>query len=184
MNLSYKHIFGLLAVAFFLPALSFAQQTYVSNANVAKVSSQHVISAGNEFLESSITSPTATLNAKLQDRFSTVFPNAENTRWSEKDNTFYVSFSNEGKKTYASFDVNGQLNYTITECSREQLPAKLQKYLQKNYGEYDWFHAKQINAYDAVSYEVILENADHFITIRATRDGIEKFKQVNKVAKG
>lgn len=184
MNLSYKHIFGLFAVALLLPGLSVAQQAYISNANVAKVSAQNVIASGNELIESSITSQAAILSAKLQDRFSTLFPNAENTRWLQKDNTFYVSFSREGKKIRASFDVNGQLNYAITNCSRKQLPENLQKYLQKNYGEYDLFHAKQINAYDAVSYEVILENADHFITIRSTRDGIEKIKQVNKVTKG
>jgi len=184
MNLYYKHIFGLIAAAFLLPGLSIAQQAYVANANVAKVTAQNVIASGNEITESSITSPTATLSVKLQDHFSILFPNAEHSKWSQKDNTFYVSFSNEGKKIQASFDANGRLNYTITNCSKEQLPANLQQYLQKNYGEYDLFHAKQINAYDAVSYEVILENADHFVTIRSTRDGIEKIKQVNKVAKG
>ncbi|MFT3674273.1 MAG: hypothetical protein QM781_00100 [Chitinophagaceae bacterium] len=117
-------------------------------------------------------------NAKAS--FSTLFPNASQQKWTSSDDNSFVSFLNNGRKATASFTAKGKLNYVITDCSMNDLPAAFSKNIKKDYAAYQLFHAIEIKAHGQTAYQVVLENAAGFITLKSTADGIEEIQQVKK----
>lgn len=184
MNSQSKHFFIVLMTASFLSTVAVAQQLNVSSANNAPfvegqtklaTFSQEVINTRSDYPAAVITN-----YPKVVTHFSTLFPDAESAEWTQANNALYASFVNNGRKTRASFTKNGLMNYAIANCTLEQLPASLQRYIQTNYHGYTLFNGIEINTPETVSYQAILESADDFITLRSTSEGIEKIKKVNK----
>lgn len=119
-------------------------------------------------------------NQVVANSFSTLFPAATSQRWTTKDNNTFVSFLNNGKKANASFSLKGKLNYVITECELEHLPASFIKEIKKDYASYKLYNAIEVKAHDAVSYQAVLVNELDFITLKFTDGGVEKIQQLKK----
>jgi len=121
-------------------------------------------------------------NVKLSTRFKARFPGASMAQWTNGSEAFYVTFLNNGRKAKACFTSAGRLNYTVTECTLEQLPASLRKNILAGYKTYTLFNAIEIDAYGSIAHQVILENATGFITLGATEEGVSEIQQVTKGA--
>ena len=121
-------------------------------------------------------------NPTVISKFSLLFPGATNLQWTGSKNNFWVSFLNKGRKCRASFTSNGKMNYAITDCLLEQLPGSFRKEIKKDYSDYNFYNAIEINAYNALTYQVVLENANSFTTLKYTSEGVEKIQQVKKTA--
>ena len=119
-------------------------------------------------------------NPKTEARFSTLFPNASNQQWIASADNYWVSFLHNGRKSNASFTPKGKMNYSITVCAMEHLPAAFSKTIKKEYAAYSLFNAIEIKAHGAVVYQAILENSTGFIKLKYTTDGVEEIQQVKK----
>ena len=93
---------------------------------------------------------------------------------------YYVSFLNQGRKAKASFSAKGKMNYCITECAPEKLPADLLSTIRKEYAGYTIFNSVEINAHNTTAYKAIIENEVGFITLRYSSNTVEEIEQVKK----
>ena len=122
-------------------------------------------------------------DAKLVAALQASFPNATGQEWRMLNNGYYVSFLNGGRKAKAMFTQKGKMSYAITDCSLEQLPEAMRKKIAADYAAYTFVNAIEINAYDATAHQAVLQNSAGYITLKATRDGIEQIETQKKVEK-
>lgn len=115
-----------------------------------------------------------------ETNFSTLFPNASQQKWTSTAGNSFVSFLHEGRKARASFSAKGQLNYVITDCGINNLPAAFSKNIHDNYSSFKLFHAIEIKAYGVTAYQAVMESTTEFITLKYTEDGVEQLQQVKK----
>lgn len=147
-------------------------QTVTKNINVFE---KNVVPMSN--------SESVATNQIVAAKFSTMFPLATNSQWSNAKGDVWVSFENNGRKSRASFTPGGKVNYIISNCSMEQLPGAFSKTIKKGYASYSLFNAIEIQAHGTLAYQVVLENQVSFITLKYTSDGVEEVQKVNKTAK-
>ncbi len=133
--------------------------------------------------ESNSTTTAVTANPVIAAKFSALVPGATNLQWTNTDDNCWVSFLNNGRKGNASFTPKGKMNYIIADCGMEQLPAAFRETIKKQYASYHLFNAIEVTAHHAVAYQAILENAQGYITLKYTADGIEEIQQVTKTAR-
>lgn len=119
------------------------------------------------------------LTARLQKKFSKIYPQANSSKWIKLDNCFRVSFMNKGQKTMAVFQENGKMNYAITNLKIENIPAGLQQIIKKDYDGLCILNAVEINDNSNILHQVILENATSYITLKAKGEEIEVIKVKN-----
>lgn len=173
------HSAKIIAVSLFLTVSlsmhTFAQQSYTDAAaepayakNTMEAEPDHGTNTG------------LSANPTTEARFSALFPNASNLLWSGGEGNSWVSFVNNGRKAKASFTAKGKMNYIITDCAMQHLPAAFGKTISKDYPGYSLFHAIEIKAHGAVVYQAILENSTDFTTLRYTPDGVEEIQQIKK----
>lgn len=154
--------------------LSFGQNMYAENSE--KASNTAIAVAKKAGRTENIT----TVNSTIATIFSTLFPNATEQKWSEKDTYHLVFFLNSGRKATACFSPKGKMSYAIIECGMEQLPETFSSGIKKNYASYHLLQATEIRAYDQTAYQAIMENASGFVTLKYTADGVEEIKTVKK----
>ncbi|MBO9619756.1 MAG: hypothetical protein J7539_12060 [Niabella sp.] len=155
-------------------APSYGQNMYASAA--AKTFNTSILTA----LGAVDKEPVAAVDPLINSSFSALFPNATEPKWSRKVTHSFVSFLNNGHKATASFSPKGALNYVITECDPEQLPKLFNKKIKKSYATYRLLQATEIQAYGQKTYQVVLEDAFRFVTLKYTADGIETTQIVHK----
>ncbi len=165
--------------------LSWAQNQYAGNTGAISVSASpkstitadvKTISAGRNIVLDSL----AESNPKLKTAFTTIFPSAVQQQWGRVAKGYYVAFINNGRKSSAGFDVDGNLNYVISECAEEQLPASLRLEIRKNYRNYKLLSGTTIQAHGATAYQATLEGDKDYITLKSAGEEIEITQQINK----
>ncbi len=171
MKLSFKKITFFLFISCSLTALQAQDALYAVNNNTAvtkKAVRNYSLSkeAGN---------------AKVAASFNKLFPATGDVQWILNGQISEAHFIINGRKTKAVFAANGRLNYSIATCSLLQLPVLLQTEIQKQYANYSLLNAVEIKAYDAVAYQVILENENGYVTLKSTADGVEEIHTVTKL---
>jgi hypothetical protein len=159
---------------------SFAQGFTAQSTNDATVTNNEMVVNRNVVNHTSAARTTEPGNLLVATKFSALFPAAENQQWSTDAKGYWVSFVNEGRKTRAGFNNNGQLNYRIADCTMDQLSTEFQNFIAKNYAGYQLFNAIEINAFGEQTQRAILQNASAFVTVQATKEGIEEIQKMNK----
>jgi len=154
----------------------FAQEMYTST-SIKTVYPATTISTAEEN-NSSKTAVAA--NPVIAAKFSTLVPGATDLQWTVSDANCWVSFINNGRKGKASLTLKGKMNYMITDCTMEQLPGAFSKAIKTQYASYQLFNAIEIKAYKSVAYQAIIEDAQGYITLKYTEEGIEEVQQVKK----
>lgn len=167
MKQSIKFVAAAALFSLGISSFSFAQNI----ASVKTASSENLVisDAENNSIENA-----------AEASFSSLFPNASQQKWTATADNSFVSFLNEGRKARASFNTKGSLNYVITDCGINNLPAAFSKKLNDNYSGYKLFHAIEIKAYGETAYQAVMENASSFVTLKFTTDGMEELQQVKK----
>jgi hypothetical protein len=159
---------------------SFAQEFTAQSTNGATGAKNEMLVNTNVASHTNAARNTEPGNSRIATKFSALFPAADNQQWSTDAKGYWVSFVNEGRKTRAGFNNNGQLNYRIADCSMDQLSTEFQNFIAKNYAGYQLFNAIEINAFGEQTQRAILQNASAFVTLQATKDGIEEIQKMNK----
>ena len=120
-------------------------------------------------------------NSIVAAKFSILFPTATSQKWTGGPDNSWVSFINNGRKVKASFSQEGKLNYAITDCAMQHLPATFSKTITDTYASYQLFNAIEIKAHGSVAYQAILEDSKGYITLKYTTDVVEEIQQVKKL---
>ena len=184
MNTPIKSLLVVFTAALFTTNTIVAQEMYVSASTNTKPGKEHSINPGDNVsllnTEGITPESIATSNAKLMNRFESLFPGATKQQWTTGNNSFYVTFFHNGRKARACFTQKEALSYAIMECNLEQLPAALAKAIKTNYQDYTLFNAIEVNAHETIAHQVVLESATGFVTIKSTEEGIEEIQQVTK----
>ncbi len=170
MKMYLKTIAASLLVISFVINNSFAQ-------DIAKI--EKVIVNTNVISDADVTL-TDPGNTKIAGKFAAMFPAAQNQLWATDSKGSAVSFINEGRKTRAGFNTNGQVNYVIVDCNLEQLTTVFKNFIQTNYAGYQLLNGMDITSNGEHSQQAILQNATGYITLQATDDGIAEIKKINK----
>lgn len=173
MKKSIRAIAATALITFLLSGASFAQ-TRDNSTSGNKANADTTIDEKNIHKSIRIPSPI------IADKFSALFPFATNQQWTNSGNNQWVSFLNNGRKAVASFTPKGEMNYVITDCVLEQLPESFCKAINTEYASYNLFNAVEIKAYGAVAYQVVLENASGYISLKFTSEGVEEIQQLKK----
>ena len=175
MTVSTKIIAVTFLLAIGLSSASFAQQSYASNSvKLTDANTADIVDENSNAKTGDVA------DALIVSKFSSLFPNATNLKWANSADNCWVSFLNNSRKAKASFTLKGMLNYIITDCAMENLPAAFSKTITNNYASYHLFNAIEIAAYGTVAHQAILENSTGFITLKYTPDGVEEIQQVKK----
>ena len=119
----------------------------------------------------------------VMGKFSSMYPGATSPQWTTSQDNLWVSFLHNGRKSSASFNLKGKMNYVILDCGIDQLPAAFSNTIKKEYASYSLCNAIQIKAHDAVAYQVVLENSASFLTLKYTSEGVEEVGKVTKTTK-
>ena len=175
MTASTKIIAVTFLLSIGLSSASFAQQSFASYS--VKLSDANTTAFVDENSNAKTVDVT---DALIVSKFSSLFPNATNLKWANSADNYWVSFLNNNRKAKASFTPKGILNYIITDCAMENLPAAFSKTITSNYASYHLFNAIEIAAYNTVAHQAILENSTGFITLKYTSEGVEEIQQVKK----
>ena len=176
MKHSAKIIIATILFTVTLSTNIFAQQSYT------KASAEPTYAKNTKVVEAENNTKTALApNPETEAMFAVLFPNASKQEWSAGSDNYWVSFINNGRKANASLTPKGKMNYVITICAMEHLPAAFSKTIKKEYAGYSLFNAAEIKAYGVVVYQAILENNDGFITLNYSIEGVEEIQQVKKM---
>lgn len=175
MTASIKKIAAIILVAIVFFNNSFAQQMY-AHASLKTSEANRTVYAD----ENNNTKIDEVTNPLITTKFSALFPNATNLKWTASTDNFWVTFLNNGRKANASFTLKGKLNYIITDCAMENLPGAFSKTITNEYASYHLFNAREIKAYGSVVYQAILEDSKGYITLKYTSEGVEQIQQVKK----
>ena len=175
MTASTKIIAVTFLLSIGLSSASFAQQSFASYS--VKLSDANTTAFVDENSNAKTVDVT---DALIVSKFSSLFPNATNLKWANSADNYWVSFLNNNRKAKASFTPKGILNYIITDCAMENLPAAFSKTITNKYASYHLFNAIEIAAHGTVAYQAILENSKDFITLKYTSEGVEEIQEVKK----
>ena len=75
--------------------------------------------------------------ASVTSQFASMFPNARNAEWRDKQTSFAVYFTKDNAKCEAKFDLNGKWLNTERQIKKDSLPEQIQRSLRA--GTYaDW----------------------------------------------
>ena len=162
--------------------LTVALCTNVFAQAVTDVATNHLSYSKNTFSpkENSSINKDFRADPAITVRFSNLFPTATDQKWTAGADNFWVSFLNNGRKANASVTLKGKLNYMITDCAMENLPAAFSKKIINDYASYQLFNAIEIKAHGSVAYQAILEDSKGYITLKYTSEGVEVIQQVKK----
>ena len=187
MKMLFKTMLTAIVLMLSMTNLANAQNMYAANSRNSVQNNQAdvttVVTKPNEELRTDDNAASIAIlesNLKLKERFSALYPAAEKQRWGRIENCYYVSFLCNGRKSRASFTQKGVMTYAITDCTMEQLPMTLRTIIGKKYPEHKLLNGIEINAYNEIGYQLVLENATSYITLKSDGEIVEKIQETRK----
>ncbi|MEJ7768056.1 MAG: hypothetical protein WKF89_09605 [Chitinophagaceae bacterium] len=174
MSSSSKTFFATALIAIALSGNSYAQNMIVNTSGATAFTNESPASEGK------IDKGVAVVTTIIATRFSSLFPGATMQQWSNRSDNFWVTFLDKDRKASACFTSSGKMNYVIKNCELEHLPESFRKTIRKKYSSYTLYKAIEIKAYDAVAYQVVLEDASQYITLKVVEGEVELIQQVKK----
>jgi hypothetical protein len=121
------------------------------------------------------------ISEKILQIFKQSFPKAEEVKWAEQPDKVTVDFKDGGIATKVEYDLEGNFLSSVRFYSEKELPAKIQSKLRKKFpGETVFGVTEKTNEF-GVEYDIKMEDATNWITVRANGTGsmevVEKFKK-------
>ncbi|MGN6416521.1 MAG: hypothetical protein ACTHMC_03445 [Pseudobacter sp.] len=154
-----------------------AQQTAPSV--ISGQAAEFVSETAPAYLKTTSYSPAS--NLKLKNAFARLFPDATNQQWvSNEAGSYFVSFLQHGRSSRASFSRKGLMNYMIAEAGAATLPAALATTINKQYSGYKLLKALEVHAFEAISWQVVLEDASGYVTLQHVNGVTEQVQQLKK----
>lgn len=121
--------------------------------------------------------------SKLIQKFKETFPSAENVKWSDDIDGYYVSFHQHGNFEKVFYDTEGEFVCSWKYTDGSDLPTNILLQLKRKFGESTINGVTELTRDDGTIYEIKLSTKDKWYSVQTTADGsisgIKKFKKVN-----
>jgi len=116
-------------------------------------------------------SVSAAPGSKILKRFSETFPNAQNIKWTDDTNGYFVSFSQNGAFLKALYNKDGNFLYTLKYSDGSALPTNIVMTLNEKYGETKIIGTTEITMPDKTIYNIKLSKDDKLYCLNILTDG-------------
>ena len=128
-----------------------------------------------------IAGPAAGPAEKALNSFNRMFANATQVSWATEDKGRpIVFFETPGKKNRAGFDKKGNLVYTISYYTEEQLPVPVLLKVKQTYYGKSIFCVTEVNYLGKTAYLIILEDRTSWLHIKIIGDEMEEERVLTK----
>ncbi len=108
----------------------------------------------------------------VQNKFKTMFANAEKTKFSkEKDGSWEVDFKQNAVKSSAKFAANGDWLETEQHTKFAETPASVQEFVKSKYAGFDVETCEKVSTPETTFYEVFVEKGKQNFELKITADG-------------
>jgi len=108
----------------------------------------------SQFFAKSDTIKNPTVPKEIVASFSKTHPNAKLANWMKSNSIFIVSYKENNKNLWTTYDSNGQLLENKWKVLSTELPSETQDYVKKNNTQGIQEYYKIIDASGTINYEV------------------------------
>src|SRR5579885_3347642 len=168
---------GLITSAFFFAQTLFAQENN-SNTNKNDNYSYVDLSKIDPNIASTKTAvATETVNNKIAKSFKKYFGEQTEQNWSIVGTNFLNRFHSNGVLTNSMFDKNGNLIYTVTYGTEQNMPEDIRRIVKGEYYDYNISMAVNVNENKRDIWVVTLANEKKQITVRVEDGEMEQVQE-------
>lgn len=137
--------------------------------------------AAQETLEQvTITATNTKVPEKVWQSFLKFYPTAENPRWYDLQNRFFVKYMLEDEPSQSVFTRKGYLVYTISYGEEKNLPVAIRDEIKRKYFAYNIKGITKVSDQNNVVWMVHLEGARDYLTVRMNDKEMEEVQKLNK----
>ena len=126
--------------------------------------------------------PSEKVSPKVLASFKSEFANAKEVEWDTGSTYFRASFSLNGQRAFAYYDIEGRLLSLARYISSFQLPVNLFGDLKNDYSNYWISDLFEVSNSEGFHYYITLETADTRLTLRSSNGGDWSSYSKNKKA--
>jgi hypothetical protein len=110
----------------------------------------------------------ANVNEQLVFSFNKSFPAAQNAKWSEDANGYFVSFTQYGILSKVAYNIDGDFLYALRYYSEENLPGSILTRVKEKFPNKKIFSVTEVSTADDINYHIKLEDAKKWYGIMVT----------------
>lgn len=110
-------------------------------------------------------------NSKVLKAFNERFSKAQQVKWEDDEDRYYVSFVMSGVRSRVFYNKDGEIVRAIRYYQPENLPVGIQNRLLKEYPDYKQFGVVELTEGDTVNYIVKLYDDKHWLTVKVDEFG-------------
>ena len=123
------------------------------------------------------------INEQLLRSFNEQFPKAEQVKWEESGDGYSVNFVEEGVRSHIVYDKEGAFVSSVRYYQERTLPYYLLNILKKRFTGKAIFSVTEISTVSNIEYDVKLEDARTWLTVRVGSEGnlevVEKYRKAS-----
>lgn len=108
---------------------------------------------------------------KLLSLFSKTFPLAENVKWSEDEQGYFVNFTQVGILSRISYDREGNFVSGLRYYHEENLPPSILYVIRKKFGNKQVFSITELSTQERLVYYLKLEDEKSWYDVKVTTSG-------------
>jgi len=137
------------------------------------------------FLGTSLYANTTDVSEKVLKIFKETFTTAKDVKWTELENSYAVTFSEEGIQSKVVYDLEGNLVSSMRYYSPDRLPLNIFSKLKKKYENRTLFGVTESSSDHDVTYYVKMYDAKNWYTIKIDNNGsMEQYEKLKRADLG
>ncbi len=121
------------------------------------------------------------VDERVSKSFKESFPHVSNARWYENEKFYEVLFENDGITCRMMYDLKGNLITVRRDYLEKDLPIYIMVKTKEAYKGKKIFGVTEITSSDGITYNIILEDAKHWTTVKSDASGnmhvVQKLKK-------
>lgn len=112
-----------------------------------------------------------TVDEKISKIFKETFPTATNAKWYEYENYYEVLFTQNDIVCRITYDMKGNIMSVRRDYYEKDLPLFILGKVKQRYAGKKVFGVTEITSGDGITYNIILEDSKHWITVKSNETG-------------
>lgn len=118
---------------------------------------------------------------RISKTFKESFPHVSNAKWYENEKYYEVLFENDGITCRMTYDLKGNLLNVRRDYLEKDLPIYIMVKAKEAYKGKKIFGVTEITSTEGITYNIIMEDAKHWITVKSDASGnmhmVQKLKK-------
>ncbi|HEY4147678.1 MAG TPA: hypothetical protein VGM41_02050 [Chitinophagaceae bacterium] len=133
------------------------------------------------FLGSALHAAPTDVSQKVLKIFKETFSNAKEVKWQELQDSYSVSFSQDGIQSKVVYDLDGNMLSSLRYYSPDRLPMNVFSKLKKKYDSRTFFGVTESATDHDVVYYVKMYDAKNWYTIKIDSNGnMEQYEKMKR----